>query len=64
MGILYKRSQTVADPRVAEAYDIMQSLKQKVAEQDKCSVFGEQLDFKLWKLDQRNRLILQHKINL
>lgn len=49
----YKRSKTVADPRVAEAYDIKQSLKQKVTERDECSVYGEQLAFKLRVLDQQ-----------
>ncbi|XP_031354142.1 uncharacterized protein LOC116178701 [Photinus pyralis] len=52
------------DSRLEEAYGVMSMLSAKrTASRDECALFGEQLACKLQKLDDRNRLILMHKIN-
>lgn len=58
-----KPSKRTSDTRVDEAYNIMESLRGRVLERDECSIYGEQLAFKLRKMDVRTRLLLQHQIN-
>lgn len=57
------KSKKKEDPRLLQAYNILESVSNASLFRDECTVFGEQITLKLRKFSEQKRSILMHKIN-